>query len=378
MQEKRFAILIDGDNTSSKHIKTIIDEITKEGIITYNRIYGDFTSTRLDKWKSTLLEYSITPMQQYSYTSGKNSTDSAMIIDAMDILYTGGVDGFCLASSDSDFTKLAVRLKEAGKIVIGMGKKQTPKPFVRACSQFKYVDLISEENTEQCSDIKEDTYSKQKLKSSKAKSNAKKINTIATESKIITENTFDNKITVDDTADSKPSIDDITQIKTAIDDIIDENANAEGYVLASVIGTKIQQKYNDFDCRNYKFKKLIDMLEYLNYDKKLNKDKSTYYIKKKDISSEILLVNNQIFSPIIKPSENQNFDYKTKENIRKIIADCSGEDGKAQPNRIGKALKANNINYKDFGFVNLKNLIKSLNCEITNMKNKTYYVKLKK
>ena len=114
MEDKKFAILIDGDNTSSKYIKTIIDEVAKIGDATYKRIYGDWTKPDLDSWKKILLKYSITPMQQYSYTTGKNATDSAMIIDAMDILYAEKVDGFCLVSSDSDFTRLATRLREAG------------------------------------------------------------------------------------------------------------------------------------------------------------------------------------------------------------------------------------------------------------------------
>ena len=148
MEEKKLALLIDGDNISSKYIKTIIDESTAYGVVTYKRIYGDWTKPNLDSWKKELLEYSINPMQQYAYTSGKNATDSAMIIDAMDILYTKTVDGFILVSSDSDFTRLAARLKESGMIVIGMGKTQTPKPFVSACSQFKFLDVLSEENDE--------------------------------------------------------------------------------------------------------------------------------------------------------------------------------------------------------------------------------------
>ena len=157
MEDKKFALLIDADNTSSKYIKTIVDEITNLGITTYRRIYGDWTSPNLQNWKETLLEYSITPMQQYGYTTGKNSTDSAMIIDAMDILYAGNVDGFCLVSSDSDFTKLAMRLREAGKTVIGMGKKQTPRPFVTACNQFKYLDLLSKEGKEEKAAVKQTT-----------------------------------------------------------------------------------------------------------------------------------------------------------------------------------------------------------------------------
>lgn len=140
--ELRYAILIDADNVSDRYIKIILDEVANTGIITYKRIYGDWTSSRMVSWKKILLENSIIPIQQYSYTVGKNSTDSALIIDAMDILYSDTVDGFCLVSSDSDFTRLAARLRESGMEVIGMGEAKTPKPFISACNQFKYLDRL--------------------------------------------------------------------------------------------------------------------------------------------------------------------------------------------------------------------------------------------
>ena len=140
--DPRFAILIDADNISEKYIKIVLDEVANSGIATYKRIYGDWTSPRLASWKSCLLDNSITPMQQYSYTYGKNATDSAMIIDAMDILYSGTVDGFAIVSSDSDFTRLVARLRESGMQVIGMGEQKTPQPFISACNQFKYLDLL--------------------------------------------------------------------------------------------------------------------------------------------------------------------------------------------------------------------------------------------
>lgn len=231
------AILIDADNISSQYIKVIIDEATKDGIITYKRIYGDWTKPNLASWKDVLLEYSINPIQQYAYTTGKNATDSAMIIDAMDILYTGNVDGFCLVSSDSDFTRLAARLKEAGKIVIGMGKQQSPKPFVSACSKFKYLDIIlTEEQSE--------------------KIEAKK-NVQAETSAMTTKETLNNSI------------------KT----IIDENSDSDGWTLASTIGTLLQKQYTDFDSRNYGFKKMIDLLKDLGYQTKVSKDRTTYWIK---------------------------------------------------------------------------------------------------
>ena len=141
--DSRFAVLIDADNVSGKYVKLILDEISKDGVATYKRIYGDWTNPALVSWKSVLLDYSVSPIQQYSYTTGKNSTDSAMIIDAMDILYSGKVEGFCLVSSDSDFTRLAARLRESGMTVIGMGESKTPNSFIAACNKFKYLDILS-------------------------------------------------------------------------------------------------------------------------------------------------------------------------------------------------------------------------------------------
>lgn len=141
--DRKIALLIDADNVSDKYIKYILDELSKLGTPTYKRIYGDWTTPQLASWKKSLLDYSITPIQQYGYTVGKNATDSAMIIDAMDILYSGNVDGFCIISSDSDFTRLASRLREASMYVIGMGEKKTPSPFVVACEKFIYLEVFS-------------------------------------------------------------------------------------------------------------------------------------------------------------------------------------------------------------------------------------------
>ena len=145
-QEKRFALLIDADNIGSQYIKVIVEEITDEGVLTYKRIYGDWTSQRMKSWKDILLEYSITPVQQYRYTTGNISTDSTLIIDAMDILYTERVSGFCIVSSDSDFTRLATRLREAGMLVIGIGEEKTPSPFIAACDRFIYLEIIAPKN----------------------------------------------------------------------------------------------------------------------------------------------------------------------------------------------------------------------------------------
>lgn len=227
MEDKKFALLIDADNTSSKYIKTIVDEITNLGITTYRRIYGDWTSPNLQSWKEILLEYSITPMQQYGYTTGKNSTDSAMIIDAMDMLYTGGVDGFCLVSSDSDFTKLAMRLREAGKTVIGMGKQQTPRPFVTACNQFKYIDLLSKEAKEESAPVAKKTAKKSAASDTKKKANQKLV--------------------------------------ASIRKIIEENSNDDGWMYAAKVGKLLQKKNPDFDCRNYGYQKFAPLLDGLGF-----------------------------------------------------------------------------------------------------------------
>lgn len=236
MDDLKIAVLIDAENVSSKYIKTIIDEASKEGVVTYKRIFGDWTSAKMASWKDVLLEHSITPIQQYAYTTGKNSTDSAMIIDAMDILYTGKVDGFCLVSSDSDFTKLAARLKEAGKTVIGMGQEKTPKPFVAACSKFKYLDII--------------TGDKKPGKKSKAEGSEK-------EESALTE---------------------VNVIKQAIKTFIEDNANPEGLVLASGLGTYINKKFTDFDCRNYGERKFIDLLKKLGFNVIISDDNTTYNV----------------------------------------------------------------------------------------------------
>lgn len=246
--DKRFALLIDADNIGSQYIKTIIDEITNYGIVTYKRIYGDWTKPQLEGWKKILLDYSITPMQQYSYTTGKNATDSAMIIDAMDILYANNVDGFCLASSDSDFTKLAARLREAGMIVIGMGKQQTPRPFVTACSQFKYIDLISEEVTTIDETQKSDITTK--------KSTAKKQSS--------------NKSKESDEIDTALTKD--VEIKDYVRKCIEERSEKGGYMLMSELGLLLPKKYPDFDPRNFGKKKLSDLLKEWGFELKAVQD----------------------------------------------------------------------------------------------------------
>ena len=215
----KIAVLIDADNVSDKYIKYIIDEISNHGTPTYKRIYGDWTKPQLSSWKNVLLNYSISPIQQYSYTTGKNSTDAALIIDAMDILYSNNVDGFCIVSSDSDFTKLAARLREAGMYVIGMGEKKTPTPFISACEKFKYLEVLASMAPKHV----------EPPISSKG-------TPIQEESKIGM--TSSHKL--------------IDAIKTIITEISDE----DGWAFLGELGSTLNKRFPDFDTRNYGYQKL--------------------------------------------------------------------------------------------------------------------------
>jgi hypothetical protein len=147
VEQSRLAVLIDADNTSARHAGDLLEEIAKYGAASVKRAYGDWTSQRLVGWKEELNRHAIQPMQQFAYTTGKNATDSALIIDAMDLLYAGNLDGFVIVSSDSDFTRLATRLREAGRVVYGIGRRKTPVPFVSACDRFIYLELLGEEGS---------------------------------------------------------------------------------------------------------------------------------------------------------------------------------------------------------------------------------------
>ena len=283
MEEKKFAVLIDSDNVSHRYIKTIVDEITNMGVPTVKRIYGDWTTSEKQSWKKLLLEYALTPMQQYSYTSGKNSTDSAMIIDAMDLLYTGNLDGFCLVSSDSDFTKLATRLREAGKIVIGMGMEQTPAPFVKACTQFKYIDLLSGEDKKpaaksaknkksakqespKAKSAAKDAPKNDKRKSAKPqpaevkKASAEKAPEAAPAEPIESS----KQVFAEPSADAESSATPLQEIELAIRKIIDDFDEESGLIPASRVGSILQNRYPDFDTRNYGCRRMTDLLKLLN------------------------------------------------------------------------------------------------------------------
>lgn len=219
-KDKNLAVLIDGDNIPSKYIKEMMLEIAKYGNPTVKRIYGDWTKPHLNKWKTVLLEHAINPMQQYSYTTGKNATDSAMIIDAMDILFSGKVDGFCIASSDSDFTRLATRIRETGKSVIGIGEKKTPNPFIVACDRFIYLEILHTDD--------EDETEKTAAKKKPVKKTVENIN---------------------------PKL--IKLIRQSVTDLADD----EGWSFLGEVGALIQKKQPSFDARNYGFSKLTPLIQ---------------------------------------------------------------------------------------------------------------------
>lgn len=282
--DKKFAILIDADNIGVKYIRIILDEISKEGTATYKRIYGDWTSPNLSPWKQVLLEHSVTPMQQYSYTTGKNATDSAMIIDAMDILYSGKVDGFCLASSDSDFTRLASRLRESGMTVIGMGEQKTPRPFVSACDRFCYIDNILRSQSDTKTQKKKDTETEAPEKGDKSSKGSKsKGDKTPTKSSKQSQKPQEpakpapkphdpyqpmsaldavDSLIADAASDDTTSVTDIDTITDAISAIVDEMMldDDDGWVLLSDVGGVLRKRYPDFDQRNYGYSKMTTFI----------------------------------------------------------------------------------------------------------------------
>lgn len=227
-KDLKLAVLIDADNVPFSNVKEMFEEIAKYGTPTFKRIYADWTKPTVSGWKKVLLENAITPIQQYSYSTGKNASDSALIIDAMDILYTGKVDGFCIVSSDSDFTRLATRLREAGMKVIGIGEKKTLNPFIIACDKFIYLEILKPEIV-----IPEEILSKKEPKA----------RTISAKEPL-------NKI-------------DLELIKLFTDSITDL-ADENGWAFLGELGNLMLKKKPDFDPRNYGFAKMLPLIKSIN------------------------------------------------------------------------------------------------------------------
>lgn len=227
-KESRLAVLIDSDNVSYRYVRAMMDEIALYGTPTIKRIYGDWTTQSTTGWKTVLLENAITPIQQYGYTSGKNSTDSAMIIDAMDILYSEKVDGFCIVSSDSDFTRLATRLREAGMRVIGIGEKKTPEPFIAACDKFIYLEILNA-NEDKEEKTPSATRARPAVQNGQTRVPTKKLDEV--------------------------------NIKFLLDTVNDVADEADGWAFLGDVGNLLLKKQPSFDSRNFGFTKLSSLIK---------------------------------------------------------------------------------------------------------------------
>jgi uncharacterized LabA/DUF88 family protein/Fe-S-cluster formation regulator IscX/YfhJ len=241
-KDLKLAVLIDADNVPYANVKEMFEEIAKYGTPTFKRIYADWTKPTVSGWKKVLLENAITPIQQYSYSTGKNASDSALIIDAMDILYTGKVDGFCIVSSDSDFTRLATRLREAGMKVIGIGEKKTLNPFITACDKFIYIEILNKEKEEP-----HEVKGKNPVKTVKPK--PAPLNQID------------------------------PQIIRLLSDSIDDLADEDGWAFLGELGNLMLKKKPDFDPRNYGFQKMLPLIRGMKQFEIDERDSGKYNIK---------------------------------------------------------------------------------------------------
>ncbi len=255
--DSRFAVLIDADNVSVKYIKIILDEISKDGIATYKRIYGDWTNPSLVSWKSALLDNSVTPIQQYSYTTGKNSTDSAMIIDAMDILYSGKVEGFCLVSSDSDFTRLASRLRESGMTVIGMGESGKPPIPLSPPATSLSIWIFWLPQTRRNRKRPPRKHLRRKPPSRKTSSPKK---AAKEECKAEKEPKQESKKQEKSIEEPRTSL---RTIRRALRTIVRENSDEDNWIIIGKVGNILDKRYPDFDVRNFGFSKLTPFLDSL-------------------------------------------------------------------------------------------------------------------
>ena len=266
-QSLRLAVLIDADNASRTAMRDVMSEITVYGTPTIKRIYGDWTTPNMASWKPILLENAITPIQQYSYTTGKNATDSAMIIDAMDILYTGSCDGFVLVSSDSDFTRLATRLREAGKKVIGMGEKKTPNPFIVACDKFIYIEVIRAEAKEALAKAEQEAAQAaepapapktEPVPAKEAAKTAKKSRkkTVEPAPAPVPEPEPEPQPSPGPAQKKVPK-----EVVHLIADAMDMIADEDGYVFMGELGNLLIRQQPDFDPRNYGFSKLTQLIK---------------------------------------------------------------------------------------------------------------------
>ena len=237
---RRIAVLIDADNAQPTVIEGLLAEIARYGVANVKRIYGDFTSNRLQSWKQVLLKHSIHPVQQFAYTSGKNATDSALIIDAMDLMYTGRFDLFCLVSSDSDFTRLAQRLREAGLTVLGFGERKTPDPFVQACDKFIYTEVLRREPAVTTKPLEE---------------------TLPTPAQPVPAAKSAATVTKPASATAGSPVNDKTGLRELLNQAIEEASDDSGWAHLGAVGSYLNQLRSDFDPRLYGHRKLSDLVK---------------------------------------------------------------------------------------------------------------------
>ena len=261
-KEMKIAVLIDAENISGKYVNVILSEANNLGNVIYKRIYGDWTSNQMGAWKSVVLDNSIQPIQQYSNVSGKNSSDSSLIIDAMDLLYEGRVDGFCIVSSDSDFTRLASRLRESEMYVLGMGEQKTPRSFISACNKFSYLDILYAASEKQ----------EKQPAAAVALPDAGKA----------TKNVGKGKHGKQPTAEKQKSEkkvengSDLDSVKAALKELTEENSNDEGWIYSGKLGYLLNKRFPDFDVRIFGSKKFASFVGGLNLfeTKELSDDES--------------------------------------------------------------------------------------------------------
>lgn len=237
LRANRLALLIDADNASADLIESLLKEVAKYGTAHVKRIYGDWTNLRLSRWKDKLNQFAIQPIQQFSYTTGKNATDSALIIDAMDLLYTRNFDGFCIVSSDSDFTRLASRLRESGLTVYGFGERKTPEPFIKACDKFIYTEILGQ--LEDASEADPNSHSSTTQKKSSAES-AQDHSAKGAQAQKLKQN---------------------TKLLNLLKDAYEAISEEDEWVHLGPFGSQLNKLSPSFDSRNYKYKKLSDLIQ---------------------------------------------------------------------------------------------------------------------
>ena len=254
-REMRVAVLIDAENISSKYASTILQEASSLGNIIYKRIYGNWTTPVLSSWKKQLLENAIQPIQQYSNTTGKNSSDSALIIDAMDLLYQKRLDAFCIVSSDSDFTRLASRLREDEMFVLGMGEQKTPRSFISACNKFSYLDLLYKDRNA--------TAEKKKKKKTKQQTNEQDTEESKPSPKPVVENTLEEETSESYSTSNWGDGSSIEVVTEVLRELSEEFCGDDGWILSARLGSLLSKRLPDFDTRNFGFKKFVPFIDSL-------------------------------------------------------------------------------------------------------------------